>query len=207
MYFFNDVSSSVAHMFCRTNPTINLTPPDSRSSSPAMESFNPAYPDINPSNSVLMHIDEIPKYLDNALLALGLHTEARTSFITYVYYLKRRTSTLILKCTYTSNHFIRYWLSDILKHTNIALRFLPQSAYEEAAPLNITPKPISVVRIFMLWKGVATDKVGQWQEAIDRFHYMTVDEWCNVVGVPSTFHARSNTGLTVLEWGGMEFDA
>ncbi|KAG2740062.1 hypothetical protein P692DRAFT_20840935 [Suillus brevipes Sb2] len=45
--------------------------------------------------------------------ALGLHTEARTSFITY-------------------------WLTSFLKHEYIALRFVPQAAYERAASLNFS---------------------------------------------------------------------
>jgi hypothetical protein len=59
----------------------------SRSVTPESESdevFDPSSPDVNPGNSVLLSIDDIPKYLDKALLTLGLHTEARTSFITYV---------------------------------------------------------------------------------------------------------------------------
>ena len=37
---------------------------------------------MNPGDSVLLPISMIPGYLDEALKALALHTEARTSFIT-----------------------------------------------------------------------------------------------------------------------------
>ena len=37
---------------------------------------------MNPGNSVLLPISMVPSYLDEALKALALHTEARTSFIT-----------------------------------------------------------------------------------------------------------------------------
>ena len=44
--------------------------------------FDPAAPIVNPMNSALLTVKEVPQYLDNALLRLGLHIEARTSFIT-----------------------------------------------------------------------------------------------------------------------------
>lgn len=44
--------------------------------------FNPACPIIDPDNSVLLPLGKVTKYIDDALLGLGLHTEARTSFIT-----------------------------------------------------------------------------------------------------------------------------
>ena len=46
------------------------------------ETFDPARPSMNPSDSVLLPISKVPGYLDEALKALALHTEARTSFIT-----------------------------------------------------------------------------------------------------------------------------
>lgn len=55
-----------------------------------------------PANSVLLPIGTITPYLDASLRALGLHTEARTSFITY-------------------------WLPSLLKHQHIAVRFVPQA--------------------------------------------------------------------------------
>jgi hypothetical protein len=44
--------------------------------------FDPAAPGLTPENSVLVGIDTLPAYLDRALACLGLHVEARTSFIT-----------------------------------------------------------------------------------------------------------------------------
>ena len=46
------------------------------------ETFDPACPSVNPGDSVLLPISKVPAYLDVALKALTLHTEARTSFIT-----------------------------------------------------------------------------------------------------------------------------
>jgi len=50
-----------------------------------METFDPSRPSVNPGDSILLPIDKVPGYLDAALKALALHTEARTSFITYAY--------------------------------------------------------------------------------------------------------------------------
>lgn len=71
-----------------------------------------------------------------ALTALGLHVEARTSFITY-------------------------WLPSILKHDFVALRFLHQASYEQAAPLDVEPNPHVVTRVFMLFKRVCEDELDQ----------------------------------------------
>lgn len=101
----------------------------------------------------------------------------------------------------------RYWLPSLLKHTNIALRFLPQDAYEKAAPLDVTPKPISVTRIFMLWKGVLPEEKDNWDIAIKRTGQMSVGEWREIVGLSHFCGERDSVnidGLKVLEWGGME---
>jgi len=48
-----------------------------------VEKFDPSNPVLTPHNSVLLRVpSDLTKYLDQALLALELHTEARTSFIT-----------------------------------------------------------------------------------------------------------------------------
>jgi hypothetical protein len=49
-----------------------------------MEAFDPSHPSVSPDESILLPIGKIPGYLDVALKALSLHTEARNSFITYV---------------------------------------------------------------------------------------------------------------------------
>ncbi|PVF97914.1 ubiquitin-domain-containing protein [Serendipita vermifera] len=149
---------------------------------PTTEEFNPACPNLSPHNSVLLCIEKVPMYLDKALLVLGLHTEARTSFITY-------------------------WLPDLLKHEYITLRFLPQAAYERAAPISVLPSPASVTRVFMLWRGITESDVrkdgGRWGEAASRAERMEPSEWIDVVG--ARFPENSmEAGLKVLEWGGME---
>jgi hypothetical protein len=53
-----------------------------------IKTLDPSCPSLSPRNSILLPIGKIPSYLDTALKSLTLHTEARTSFITY-------TSTLL----------------------------------------------------------------------------------------------------------------
>jgi hypothetical protein len=61
-----------------------MTPSASRATTPVAntETFDPAHPIVDPADSVLLPISKVPGYLDAALKALALHTEARTSFIT-----------------------------------------------------------------------------------------------------------------------------
>ena len=48
------------------------------------ETFVPNQPQIDANNSVVLEVSKMTPYLDKALEDMGLHTEARTSFITYV---------------------------------------------------------------------------------------------------------------------------
>ena len=61
-----------------------MTPSASRATTPVTntETFDPVRPIVDPADSVLLPISKVPTYLDAALKALTLHTEARTSFIT-----------------------------------------------------------------------------------------------------------------------------
>jgi len=158
-----------------------ITPEGSRATTPIedIESFDPSRPSVNPGDSVLLPIDKVSGYLDAALKALALHTEARTSFITY-------------------------WLPDLHKHEYIALRFLPQASYEKAAQMRISPMPDVVTRVFMLFQGVAEDDLGVWSQAAAR---ATAGDgatfWAQIVGVDAV-RACDGGLFRVLEWGGME---
>ncbi|KAK2465888.1 hypothetical protein APHAL10511_001529 [Amanita phalloides] len=159
------------------------TPPASRPQTPGSElssqSFNPAKPVLTPQGSVLLRVPaDLTKYLDQALLSMGLHTEARTSFITY-------------------------WLPSFMKHEYIALRFLEQSAYESAARLDITPRPDVVTRVFMLFRGVPSRDLAVWAEAERRTDDMHITHWRTIVGVDVERMGREDL-FRVLEWGGME---
>ncbi|KAG8823708.1 hypothetical protein FRC17_009252 [Serendipita sp. 399] len=187
----SETGSDVAYLYWEalTNASYRVkavTPPSSRPCSPhpasTVEVFEPGQPVLDPGNAVLFPIGNIPKYLDKVLLVLGLHTEARTSFITY-------------------------WLPDMMKYPNIALRFLPQAAYEKAAPLNVQPSPTTTTRVFMLWCGVDTSDAsegGQWTEAIVRGKMMELTKWREVVGTSGAILKDEKGDLRLLEWGGME---
>lgn len=97
----------------------------------------------------------------------------------------------------------RYWLPALLKHKYVALRFLPQTVYEKAAPLEVSPAPDVVARIFMLFKGLKGEEIQPiWSSAIVGSQDDT-KRWESVVGVDSPLLA-DKTLFRVVEWGGME---
>ncbi|KAI9442808.1 hypothetical protein F5148DRAFT_1256737 [Russula earlei] len=174
--------TEVSYLYWEADAKLGLVTPDgSRATTPVedIETFDPSRPSVKPGESILLPIDKVPGYLDMVLKALALHTEARTSFVTY-------------------------WLPDLLKHKYIALRFLRQESYEKSARMRISPTPDVVTRVFMLFRGVASGDLGHWEEAAAR---ATVEDgatfWARIVGVNAV--QASDRGLfRVLEWGGME---
>lgn len=148
-------------------------------------SFIPTQPHIDASNAVVLKVATVTPYLDSALKNLGLHTEARTSADTY------------------NIDVPRYWLPSIFKHEYVALRFLPQAAYEKAAPLAVSPAPDVTIRVFMLFKGLKEEDVhGIWSSAMGTAHCDSA-RWRSIVGVDGTTLADDSL-FRVLEWGGME---
>jgi len=152
----------------------------------------------------------MPSYLDVALKALTLHTEARSSSITLRIFLSLppfsspRGQQKKGKTGGDLPNFIRYWLPDMLKHKYVALRFIAQDAYERVAPVRITPAPDIITRVFMLFRGVAVGDLGLWEAASERA--AAVDEatfWAEVVGVDAPLAANSKL-FRILERGGME---
>ncbi|KAG6899209.1 hypothetical protein C0995_006648 [Termitomyces sp. Mi166 len=130
---------------------------------------------LSDSNCVVLSVDDITGYLEKALRYLGLHTEARTSFVTF-------------------------WLPSFLSHRYIALRFMPQTEYSRIAPLDIKPEPDVMTRVLMLFQGVKDLEAWPWarKRARDDASY-----WAAIVGVDSA--AAFNKDLSrVLEWGAME---
>ncbi|QRV96133.1 ubiquitin family protein [Ceratobasidium sp. AG-Ba] len=168
--------STQRHPTSSTNPALPCSPAVSRPGSPVQEvasTFDPSRPVITPSNSTVLPFEKVTGYIDDVLLSLGLHTEARCSFITY-------------------------WLPDLQQHKHIALRFLPQSEYEAAAPMDVTPSPDVTTRVFMLFRGVEESNIDAWRGAVK-----DVCEWKSIVGVDAQKATDINT-FRVLEWGGME---
>ncbi|KAG1893678.1 uncharacterized protein F5891DRAFT_1153021 [Suillus fuscotomentosus] len=142
-----------------------------------VDTFNPVSNSLDDTDSIVTPVDRVTVYLDNSLKVLGLHTEARTSFITY-------------------------WLPSFLKHEYVALRFIPQAAFERAASLHISPQPDVVTRVFMLFKGIRKEDLTNWTNARIQAE-KDVAWWVDVVGVDPA-RAGDVTLFRALEWGGME---
>ncbi|QRV81697.1 ubiquitin-like protein [Ceratobasidium sp. AG-Ba] len=158
------------------NPALPCSPAVSRPDSPVQEvalTFDPSRPIITLNNSTFLPFVRVTAYIDDVLLSLGPHTEARCSFITYR-------------------------LPDLQQHKYIALRFLPQSEYEAAVPMHVTPFPDVTTRVLMLLHGVEESNVDEWRGAVK-----DVDEWKSIVGV-DVQKATDISIFHVLEWGGME---
>jgi hypothetical protein len=84
----------------------------------------------------------------------------------------------------------------------VAFRFVSQASYERAAPLNIRPKPDVVTRVFMIFKGVEIQNIGEWMDAA-KLAEVDPDMWKAVVGIDEK-SAHDESLFRVLEWGGME---
>lgn len=182
MLFDHATRREVAYLFWEAHKTSGLpsSPAISRPGTPTTypaQSVDRPKPMINSNNAVLIPLEKVTGYIDDALLALGLHIEARTSFITY-------------------------WLPDLQKHKFIALRFLPQAEFEAEAPLTVTPAPEVTTRVFMLFKGIHESEVGRWQTATAKARE-DGSTWREVVGV-DVEKATDASLFRVLEWGGME---
>lgn len=68
-----------------TVPRLLESPPPSPTLGTREETFVPNSATVTDDDAVLLSVDKITPYLDASLKALGLHTEARTSFITWVF--------------------------------------------------------------------------------------------------------------------------
>ncbi|KAG9021165.1 hypothetical protein FS837_007510, partial [Tulasnella sp. UAMH 9824] len=157
-----------------SSPTSRPASPDTPHPRPG---FVPGVTKCSPDDSILLPFDRMLFYLDEALLSLALHVEARTSFISY-------------------------WLPYMLNYKFVALRFVPQVDYEASAPLEISPRPDIVTRVYMLFQGIAQGELDRWQEAQER-SLEGVDIWKAIVGVDETRQYNKDL-FRVLEWGGME---
>jgi hypothetical protein len=87
-------------------------------------------------------------------------------------------------------------------HEYIAIRFLRQSDYDTAAPLSISPSPDFVIRVFMLFKGLATHAVIGWESPKPYFS-QGPGIWEKIVG-PGTNLTNQSYPFFVIELGGME---
>ncbi|ORY88615.1 hypothetical protein BCR35DRAFT_288833 [Leucosporidium creatinivorum] len=172
-------SLSLSYLFWEAHaPSLPPSPPLLPSDAPLplpSAAFNPGRPSLNRSNAALLPFTSFLSHLDKALTSLSLHTSARNDFVTF-------------------------WLPSFVRiherGQQIAFRFLEQEAYEQAARLEVEPKPDVVIRVFLLFKGVSEEESEGWRKAEE------VD-WVKEVGVEQDKFGDEKL-FRVLEWGGME---
>jgi hypothetical protein len=75
--------------------------------------------------------------------------------------------------------------------------------YSKAAPLDISPRPDIVTRVFMLFQKVDLDQLDNWADAVSTTKE-DVGFWRDIVGVESKDQQEDVSLFRVLEWGGME---
>lgn len=80
--------------------------------------------------------------------------------------------------------FVTYWLPALTRHSYNVIEFVDEQVYERYAHMQVEPRPDTVVRQFMIFRGSATPVT---------------------VGAPP-LPQRTRTGFTVVEWGGAELD-
>ena len=80
-----------------------------------------------------------------------------------------------------ANEFLIYWLP-LMDDNPYNLICFQDAAYTDAAKLDISPAPDTVIRVFMTWKPL--------EKAVEI--------------APQTLTAPERTGFTVVEWGGGE---
>ena len=78
------------------------------------------------------------------------------------------------------NEFISYWEPLMKEKPYYFITFVPQSEFDRLAPLDISPKPDTVIRVFMDYHGLDTP----------------------IKVAPQTFTTPERSGFTVVEWGG-----
>ncbi|MDE2040960.1 MAG: type II secretion system protein [Patescibacteria group bacterium] len=77
--------------------------------------------------------------------------------------------------------FIEYWQPRITTADPYTyIYFMPQADYDRLVPMDITPKPDTLIRIYMLWKPLQTP----------------------VSVTPEILTSPARTGFTAVEWGG-----
>ncbi|CAI0650797.1 unnamed protein product [Colletotrichum noveboracense] len=123
------------------------------------------------------------------------------SFDDFLPYLEKVLQTLTLTPAMRTE-FIVYWLPKFMKirdrGQDIAFDFVPQLDFQKVAHLEIEPRPDTVARVFLIFRGAFKQTHGQKTlaelEAIDWSARIGID----VAGMKDTSTFRA------LEWGGME---
>jgi len=76
--------------------------------------------------------------------------------------------------------FMEFWVPRMQARPYYFVTFVPQSDFDQMAPMKVSPRPDTVIRVFMDYRGLD--------------HPITVE--------PQTLTARERKGFTVVEWGG-----
>lgn len=87
------------------------------------------------------------------------------------------------------NDFLEFWLPRMQSDPYYFVTFVPQAEFDKMAPLTVSPKPDSVIRVFMDFR--ALDKPIQVKE-----QKLPAQGGSALGGTPQ------RTGFTVVEWGG-----
>jgi hypothetical protein len=102
--------------------------------------------------------NEIITYLEKSLTSLGLNQKEQTDFITF-------------------------WAPRMVQHEEVFIQFWIDEDYDQVATLEVSPKPESIKRIYIVYAPITNNKP---------------------VYTEQTFKPFSRKGFTVIEWGGSE---
>ncbi|KAG1736338.1 hypothetical protein EDB19DRAFT_1721722 [Suillus lakei] len=148
-YLFWEAKNHAHNFHMTLRKTNSDTFPRSPASKPeSVDVFSPTSSTLDDTDSVVISVDKVTAYLDKLLKVFGLHTKPEHPLSQYH--------------TKTGYCYGSYWLPSILKHEYIALRFVPQPAYERAVSLSISPQPDVVTHVFMLSRGICKDQLADW---------------------------------------------
>jgi len=109
----------------------------------------------------IIKTDTIVSFLESSLNAMGLNQTEQTDFITF-------------------------WAPRMIAEEYVLVQFLVDADYnDKISTLDIKPSPDNLLRIFMLFSSLASDRLP-------------------IVVQPQQFESFEHSGFTVVEWGGSE---
>jgi prepilin-type N-terminal cleavage/methylation domain-containing protein len=79
-----------------------------------------------------------------------------------------------------SKEFIEYWAPRMEGKPYVYVYFMPKSDYDKLIPMDISPKPDTMIRVYMLWRQLDAP----------------------IAVTPETFETPKRVGFTAVEWGG-----
>lgn len=124
--------------------------------------INLAQNEINSSEGFIVAKENLVPFFESKLNAMGLNQKEQADFITY-------------------------WCPRMSQYENCYLRFLFNDSINKYAKLDVSPKPESFFRVFMIWTDAS------------KIDLSTCFEEQEIVSI-------KRSGLTVIEWGGSEIN-